>query len=295
MNSSKNKISADSIQRDIELIFDQNGIAISKGTFPVKNFVSTHNDAPFFVEDIIVVRIHKGNARIRINLNEYSITPKSLINLSPNYVIEMLDYCEDMEADILLFKYDLIANLPLAKNIGDYGKMFNQQPVLQLTDSDFNDLSDFYLLFKSHCHKKDEDYQREITKHIFFAACHQIIKLYSEKISSEINLPNRSGIIYREFITLLFLHYKSERDVQFYAEKLNITPKYFSRIVKKTSKRNASDLIDEMVINGIKATIKCTDQTILQISEEFNFPNPSYFGTYFKKRTGYTPHQYRSA
>lgn len=57
--------------------------------------------------------------------------------------------------------------------------------------------------------------------------------------------------------------------------------------------KNASEIIGRMVIAGIKASLKCTDQTILQISEEFHFPNPSFFGTYFKKHTGMTPAQYR--
>jgi AraC-like DNA-binding protein len=49
-----------------------------------------------------------------------------------------------------------------------------------------------------------------------------------------------------------------------------------------------------MVIMGIKAALKCSNQSVQQISEEFNFLNPSFFGTFFKRRTGITPLQYRN-
>ena len=121
-----------------------------------------------------------------------------------------------------------------------------------------------------------------------------IVELYQNKILSETKFKNRQETLYKNFYSLLFIYYKKERSIKFYADKLNITPKYFSKIVKQTSKKNASDLIDEMVIMGIKAALKCTNQSVQQISEEFNFRNPSFFGTFFKRRTGITPLQYRN-
>lgn len=291
MNNIFNRISITSLEGEIELATDQNGIAISDNFSPDKYLMN--REGPYFVEEITIIRVHSGTTKIRINLNEYSVSPNSIIILTPNYIAEIIEYSKDFGSDLLLFDYNVMVDLPLAKNMGDFGLLFNQQPVLELNSSDFNDLSSFYTLFKYHCNSA-EDYQKEITKNIFYALCYQIVKLYSSKISIDRKSANRSDILYKDFFSLLFAHYKSERTVQFYAEKLNITPKYFSKVIKETSKRNASDIIDEMVINGIKATLKCSNQTVLQISEEFNFPNASFFGTYFKKRTGYTPHQYRN-
>ena len=38
---------------------------------------------------------------------------------------------------------------------------------------------------------------------------------------------------------------------------------------------------------------KFTQKSIQEISDDFNFPNASYFGTFFKKQTGVSPQQYR--
>ena len=96
-----------------------------------------------------------------------------------------------------------------------------------------------------------------------------------------------------KFAALLYEHYKTERSVQFYAEKLHLTPKYFSKTIMEVNGKSVLELIDEMVIMAAKALLKSSVLTVSQIADELNFANPSFFGTYFKKRAGFTPLQYR--
>jgi len=292
MEHSFNIISTATLEKEIELISDKNSIAISREAFLVKESLKTPN-SPYFVEEITLLLVRNGDARIRINLDEVTISKNAVIILTPNYIVEMLEYGENLELDILLFQYDVIANLPLIKDIGSIGEIFNNSPSLILKDDDFQEISDLYSVLAYHC-TKQKLHKSEVTKNLLYALCYMVVDFYQDKISSEIKFKNRQETLYKNFYSLLFIYYKKERSIKFYADKLNVTPKYFSKIVKQTSKKNASDLIDEMVIMGIKAALKCSNQSVQQISEEFNFRNPSFFGTFFKRRTGITPLQYRN-
>lgn len=291
MNESFKIISAESLSHDIALIKGENGIALSKNGFLADQYLKNFN-TPHYIEELTLIIIRKGNARLKINLDEISISENNIVILMPNYILEMLQYDEDLTADILLFNYDVISELPLTKEFANINELINTNPTVSLEITELQELYALYSLLAYHC-ERSGTLQNEISSNILYALCYLIFQFYQEHLTSENTSTKSTDVIYKKFFSLLFLHYKKERGIQFYAESLNITSKYFSKIIKQISKKNASDIIDEMVIMGIKASLKCTDQTVLQISEEFNFPNPSFFGTYFKKRTGLTPSKYR--
>ncbi len=115
----------------------------------------------------------------------------------------------------------------------------------------------------------------------------------SHSIQTEITPKDRSGDYFRQLITLLHEHYKTERSVEFYANKMNLTPKHLSRVVRNYSGKSVHQWIDEFVVLEIKNLLKYSDLSIQQISYELNFPNPSFMGQYFKRITGKTPGEYR--
>jgi YesN/AraC family two-component response regulator len=88
-------------------------------------------------------------------------------------------------------------------------------------------------------------------------------------------------------------HYREQRGLDFYADKLCITPKHLSKVIKAISDKPANDWIDEHVVLEAKALLKSTNMTIEQISDELNFPSQSFFGKYFKRVTGMSPKEYK--
>ncbi|MDR1683483.1 MAG: helix-turn-helix domain-containing protein, partial [Candidatus Symbiothrix sp.] len=88
-------------------------------------------------------------------------------------------------------------------------------------------------------------------------------------------------------------HYKTEKQVGFYAEKLCLTPKYLSRIIKQNTGKSAHEWLDDYVMLEAKALLKSTNMTIQQISDELNFPSQSFFGKFFKREEGISPRAYK--
>lgn len=105
----------------------------------------------------------------------------------------------------------------------------------------------------------------------------------------------RMEALFTQFMDLLSAHYMQERSVRFYASALCITSKYLSAAVKQASGKTPAAWITEKVINEIKYRLLHSQATVKEIAFELNFCNISFFGKYFKSRTGMSPLHYRMA
>ena len=92
---------------------------------------------------------------------------------------------------------------------------------------------------------------------------------------------------------LLEKDYKISRDVNYFAEKMNISSKYLTNIVNQVTGHTPKTIIDQYVILQIKMHLKRTTQSIKEMAWEFHFADVSFFCRYFKKHTGLTPQQIR--
>lgn len=103
---------------------------------------------------------------------------------------------------------------------------------------------------------------------------------------------NQSDYIFQKFLDLLHSN-PHEREVQWFAEKMGITPKYLSEICKQRSAKSASEWIVEVTMNEIKQRLLHTPDSIKEIAYQLGFPNSSFFCQYVRKHTGMTPIQLR--
>ena len=97
----------------------------------------------------------------------------------------------------------------------------------------------------------------------------------------------------QQFIDLLQQYVRQKRTVEFYAEKLFVTPKYLSRICLQSTGHNASYWITHFTLAQIMEELTATDRTFTDISNDFNFPYLSHFTRYVKQHSGKTPSEYR--
>ena len=99
--------------------------------------------------------------------------------------------------------------------------------------------------------------------------------------------------IYAELMRLISKHYHEERSVRFYAEKLCLSPKYLTQMVKSVSGCTVQQLVFKAITKRAIFLIMNTDKTIKEISDSLSFPNPSAFGKFCKEQVGMSPVNYR--
>ena len=74
-----------------------------------------------------------------------------------------------------------------------------------------------------------------------------------------------------------------------------LTERYLGTVIRQASGVTAKEWIDRAVISRIKVELRHTDESVASISEQMNFPNPSFFSKYFKRLTQMTPNEYRES
>lgn len=98
---------------------------------------------------------------------------------------------------------------------------------------------------------------------------------------------------FQRFLDLLHSIEVKHHTVEWYADKLCISPKYLSALCKKHSGKTANEWITEQVLEDIRYYLKQTDYSIKQICDQLGFPNSSFFGRYVKEHFGQTPAYFR--
>ena len=117
----------------------------------------------------------------------------------------------------------------------------------------------------------------------------QVIHLQETKVS----IVNRCEEYFFRFIELLAKHYKTSRRIDFYAERLCLTPKYLTVLVRTATGKTAKVWIDDFIISDAIFLLQHSDMSIQQIADDLNFPNQSFFGKFFKDHTGRAPSSFR--
>jgi AraC-like DNA-binding protein len=106
---------------------------------------------------------------------------------------------------------------------------------------------------------------------------------------------SRQSELTNKFIELVERNYTKQRELKFYAEKLALTPKHISLVVKRSSGKSATEWIEKYVILDAITQLTSTDKSIKEIAYDLGFPSQSFFGKYFCRIVGASPAEYRKA
>lgn len=127
----------------------------------------------------------------------------------------------------------------------------------------------------------------------FFIGFHEYLQRNPQYRPDEVK-SYRVRELFNRFMMLLERDYKISRDVNYYAEQMNISSKYLTNIVNQVTGHTPKTIIDQYVILQLKLHLKRSTQSIKEMAWEFHFADVSFFCRYFKKHTGLTPQQIRS-
>ena len=258
---------------------------------------------PIRFDGYIIFFLKKGHLRADVNLNTYDIVEHSLLISVPGNIIRVADYREERVKDIEL-TFVLISREFMSGIRIDFLKVFQDSmklldnPCIQLDDFQIDIADDYFKLARkiisSPLSKKREIIGSLLTSLTYMSAdilarrIDDARRMGKEKNSARLNL------VFEQFIALVNEYHNSERGMAFYAEKMCLTPKYLSKLIKQASGRSAPEWIDSFVILEAKNMLKYSGMTIKEIVYKLHFPNQSVFYKFFKAHTGMTPSEYRN-
>lgn len=243
---------------------------------------------PYRTNESRILRVLRGKGRVSINLVEYEIEAQMLIIAPPNSLIELLELTPDHDFQAIVPENDFLPVIQ-GHNLTDlYGK---QGLVLSLNAEEWKRTESFFsLIWESmHC----IPFRPEVVQHLVLALLNDIRYIRNQKQSTGASRFSRQEEVFRRFIALINEHGKCERTISFYADKLCLTPHYLSTVIRDVSGQTVMQWINQAVILEAKVLLKHSDLLVFQISDELNFPNPSFFSKFFKRMTGMTPAEYQ--
>ncbi len=253
-------------------------------------------DTPVLVQAGVVCLCLRGSGTFLLNDKEYCIGQGDMMTIMPNTIISAVSSSDDFLGYIVAANVKFMTSI----NMSELVKCFvyiSRNPVLHISDEQMNILIDEAELLRSRGGDAEAPFQKEIGKHLLMVLCYEIYSLYKHYVDDmpdEVMANGRQSVICREFLQLVDEYAASHRDMSFYADKLCITPKYLSVVVKKVSGHSPVEIIDRTVMLYARTLLTNSDMTVQQIAAELNFPNPSFFGQYFKRHEGITPKRFRN-
>lgn len=118
-------------------------------------------------------------------------------------------------------------------------------------------------------------------------------EIFRSAIENVHNADNSTSLLFTRFMNMLPSYSKTEREVAFYADKLCVSAKHLSEMVKKSSGHPASYWINGYSMQEIYSLLKRPDLTLAEIANLMNFYNPAHFTRFVKKQTGKSPSELR--
>ena len=206
-----------------------------------------------------------------------------------------LEFSKGFRATVLLVDEQfLIDNLP-DQNWGIDATLHSRRyPILQLNDKDDRQrvLTNFRLLYDKFQDKEHRFYEEALKLQMRLF----VLEMW-HTFRKEFERRNRSlqtGTVYERFIHLVQVHCMTEREVQYYANQLHITPIYLNYNCKQNSGISASEWIQRFARERIILFLQNENLNISEIADEMEFSSRSFFTRYVKKVLGVTPSEYRN-
>lgn len=240
----------------------------------------------------------EGETSLTLNLQEFRLKKDSLFIFSPKHILQVQSN-NRFKAHLIVIAPDFLKRINIdTKRMMPLFMQFGSLPCMELTHAESQSLRSFISMVEQELKGSETDFSSEIIGGLIAATIYKVGDILTHYLTEhpEVDSPihNRAEEYFRQFTELLGEHYKHERSVGFYARQLCITPKYLTTLIKRISGKSVSEWIDNYVILEAKTLLKYSNMSVQEIAYYLNFPNQSFFGSYFKRNAGMSPSQYKA-
>lgn len=245
---------------------------------------------PYRLQEGRIAIITNGRARVLINLIEYIFRPNYISLIAPGSIIQIIETSQDFDAHMMAIEHNF---LPVSGKEEFFAHFLQRKKnlLLPLTTTEQVQIENFITVMWDVL--QEPVFRKEVIQHLLAGLLYNIEYIAKNKGQSESSPLTHQNDIFQRFISLVNTYSKTERNVSFYADKLCLTPRYLNTVIRQASQQTVMDWINQSIILEAKVLLKHSNRLVYQISDELNFPNPSFFSNFFKRMTGMTPQEYQ--
>ncbi len=248
----------------------------------------------------IFVLCKEGHIQVTINGKTYNSNPNSLLVCSRLHVLTGAMISTDFRCSIIAITNERLQDIiHEPRQTINHWLLFTNYPLIPLSETDRELLESHRLFIEKRLTQAYHNYSQQAIHLLLNAAICEIIGICLKqqnvkKVTNFATISHASGNITQRFLILLSESNMKERSVQYYADRLCITAKYFSVVVHKETGKTPSKWIKEQLVERIRLLLVETNYSTKEICNMLDFSNPSFFCKFVKHHLGCSPLEFRN-
>lgn len=246
-------------------------------------------------DDLCLFVCTAGAAVMEVDMRTYDIRPRTEVVMLFGTLLRIMSVSPDFRCSILAYTHKFISEMGLRLDL-DLVKHLKLNPVMDLREADYDGVVTHVYSLAATLSGRDSD-PRQGQKMV------SLLRLYLDDIHDNCHdkwkeqpqqPTDRQTDLFRRFLDMVRQKSAENREVEYYADRLSITPRYLSQIcqLRHTSPKR---IIDESVTFAAKEMLHSTDTSIQDIASELNFADQSVFTRFFRRMTGQSPREWRKS
>ncbi|MGV8095710.1 MAG: AraC family transcriptional regulator [Mangrovibacterium sp.] len=235
----------------------------------------------------VICLFHKGKGVHMIDFKEIEVVPRRLFILNPSQV-HSWDLAPGTAVSIIQF-YEMIL---LEQEFAGFRFLSANAmpPYLDIDDRQAQEILEISLKLEDEI-KRDDRFSPEIVRGHLLTLL-GTVKRIVDSINETYLLDSRKQKLY-EFQMLVNQYYREQKQVNYYASRLNISPNYLNMLSREIGGKNAGQFIADRIALEAKRLLYYTSDDVSEVAFKLGFDDPSYFARFFKKQEGLSPSEFK--
>ncbi len=252
---------------------------------------------PCRIDALIMIVCVRGEVSFSSQMSDYTLKANQFFISSAS--VFQFHSIVDSEFYMLAFNSEFLSNMnvDIRSIVQLISQLRGNARITTMSSVEMMGVARFFTTISAEYANELSEYKENSLRHLLCAIIYRIcdVVLGANVALSSVGVKERSSEYFERLMSLLGEHYREQRSVEFYADKMHISSKHLSRVIRSFTGKSVHQWIDEFVALEIKNLLKYSNMSIQQISYYLNFPNPSFMGQYFKRITGMTPGEYKKS
>lgn len=235
-----------------------------------------------------------GTAVVKFDQNEVIVQAGDFLIFPPHIPPVVLKTSEDYKAICLIVSSSFVYDCPISRNVfqtATFSLINTAHPNIHLNKFAHNAMRTTMLMFMDHL-EHSHGHTLEALQALYGLLLSDAMAVF-ERNTNEDFTSQHAYQLFIEFSKILRQHFRERHDITFYAEKLNISPRYLSMVTKQITHSTVATFINRHLMLEACWLLKTTDYSIQYISELLHFADQASFSKFFKRINGQNPMQYR--
>lgn len=251
------------------------GLTLHTGVDVLHHFKEMVQQRTLFTKLLL---IRKGTANVVISEQDErkTLNADSLLVMTSRHVINEIELSPDFEAECVLVDTDMV----------------NENTIYHLTEEKHKSVSDVFNIIHNIVR------HQHINKVEMIQSMFNVLRLILEELPYEERSISHDfkhkKEVYEIFLHHLYRNFRKERQIRFYASKMNVSTAYLSRLVKEISGSTINEHVTSLIYKEACNLLSHSDMSIGEIADALSFSDQSALTNFFKMRAGMTPLAYRN-